>query len=399
MTSTIPGRNQHVKVRTAKSLLLIAAALPGLFAAGCSSGSNSMTSFSSGLTAQDRPKLFTVPADQMTHVHVVTVEPSTVDRVLRLTGSVAYNGFHTTPVISQISGPVGRILVEPGQFVHRGQPMLYVSSPDFSQMRANYVKARDAHTLATTQYERAKDLYAHHAVSLSDLQAAESAEVQAQADLDAAQQSLQVLGIPKPDTLTKGPSSPEVAVLAPISGEVVERLVAPGQLLQGGGTQCFTISDMSSVWVLANVFQNDLGQVHVGDPVTIDTDAYATKFHGKISYIGAALDPNTRTVQARIVTDNPGEKLKNNMYVTAEVRAGKATNVIAVPDSSVLRTADNQPFVYLEQGSGKFGEQLVSIGETQGGKTVILSGLKPGDRVAAEGSLFLQFQNSLQQNQ
>ncbi len=274
--------------------------------------------------------------------------------------------------------------------------MLYVSSPDFAQLRSNYIKATDAHALAHKNYARAQDLYDHHAIAERDLQAAQSAEVQAQADLEAAEQSLRIVGITHPNDLAKA-RSPEVPVSAPISGEVVERLVAPGQLLQGGNTQCFTISDMSTVWVMVNVYQQDLASVRVGDTARIQSDAYPDVFTGKISYVGAALDPNTRTLQARVVTANPPEKLKKDMYVTVLLGAGTIKDALVVPDSAILRNNDNEPFVYLDAGDNKFGERVVKLGQGGNGETQVVAGLKPGDRVVADGSLFLQFQNSLQQ--
>lgn len=346
--------------------------------------------------SRDNASLFTVPREQMEHVQVVTVQPTDFPRILRLTGAVAFNGFLTTPVITQVGGPVSRLVVSPGQQVRKGQPMLYVSSPDYSQLRANYLKARDAHSLAHKNYVRAQDLYAHHAIAERDLQAAESAEIQAQADLQSAEQSLKILGIPQPDTLVERPVSPEVPLIAPLSGEAVERLCAPGQLIQAGQTQCFTISNMQTVWVLANVYEDQLAYVHVGDPVTIKTDAYPDVFHGRISFMGAALDPTSRTLQARIDTANPQGKLKKDMYVTATVVAGKISNALLVPDSAVLRDAENEPFVYVEAGPDRFARRQVKVGASDAGKTQIVSGLKPGERVAGDGSLFLQFANSLQ---
>lgn len=340
--------------------------------------------------------LFTVSKDQMNHLEIVTVEPSDFPRVLRLTGNVAFNGFLTTPVITQVSGPVSRLVVSPGQHVTKGQPMLYVSSPDYSQLRANYLKARDAHSLAHKNYVRSQDLYEHHAIAERDLQAAESAEIQAQADLQAAEQSLKILGIPQPETLVEHPLSPEVPLIAPLAGEAVERLCSPGQVIQAGATQCFTISNMKTVWVLANVYEAQLAYVHVGDPVSIKTDSYPDVFHGRISYIGAALDPTSRTLQARIDTANPDGKLKKDMYVTTTVVAGKIKNALLVPDSAVLRDAENEPFVYVEVGQDQFARRQVQLDGSVEGKTQIVSGLKPGDRVVGAGSLFLQFANSLQ---
>jgi len=345
----------------------------------------------------DKASLFSIPADQMAHIQVVTVEPSALVRTLRLTGAVAYNGFATTPVITQVSGPVSRIVVSPGENVHAGQALLYVASPDFSQLRATYLKANDAFKLADREYARAKDLYDHHAIAEKDLIAAESMRNQAEADLQASEQALHVLGFKSPDQAVATHVSPELPVLAPIAGEVVERLVAPGQVLQAGATQTFTISDMSVVWVLANVYQQDLPYVRVGDPVEISTDSYpGTIFHGKISYVAAALDATTRTLQARIDVRNPGEKLKNNMYVIAQVEAGKINNAIAVPNASVLRDAENAPFVYILAGQNQFARRGVTLGQTTEQSTEITSGLAAGDRVAANGSLFLQFANSLQ---
>ncbi len=345
----------------------------------------------------DKANLFSVPQDQMQHLQVITVQPTNWPRVMRLTGTVAFNGFETTPVISQVGGKVSRILVSPGEQVHKQQPMLYVSSPDYSQLRASYLKARDAHALAHKNYARAQDLYAHHAIAERDLQAAESAEVQAQADLQASEQSIRVLGIPRPDTLIENPTSPEVPVIAPITGETVERLCAPGQVIQAGTTQCFTISNMDTVWILANLYQNQLAFVHVGDPVTITTDAYKQEFHGRISFMGAALDPTSRTLQARIDTQNVNHLLKKDMYVTATVIAGQISDALLVPDSAVLRDSENMPFVYLETQANQFARRTVQLGESKDGKTQILTGLKPGDKVAGDGSLFLQFANSLQQ--
>ena len=383
---------------TRASFCALAAVTAAAWVAGCSSDerANQMTSYSAKESKSETPELFTIPPNQMSHVQVVTVEPVKLPRVLRLTGAVSYNAFNTVPVITQVGGPVSRILVVPGERVKKGQSLLEVSSPDYSLLYAAYLKARDTFRVADKNYARAQDLYQHHAIAERDLLQAESDRIQAQADLNAALLGLKILGIAKPEDLEKAPSSAEIPLLAPIGGEVVERDVAPGQLLQAGATQAFIISDMSSVWVLANVYQGDMAAVHVGDQVTVQTDSYPDKFQGKISFMSPALDPTTRTLQARIVVENPGEKLKNNMYVTATVNAGVAQNAIAVPDASVLRDDENQPFVYVATGSNQFGRRALEIGQSESGKTQILKGLNSGDKVVGDGSLFLQFANSFQ---
>ncbi len=393
-----PARRPRSHRSASRALGALAALLVTLAFTSCSRQATDGASSSYGTNpiVSMQPHLFTVPENQMGHVQVVSVKATDLPQVLRLPGSVTYNAFETTPVITQVGGPVSGVLVVPGQFVRAGQPLCYVSSPDFSQLRATYLKAQDAYALAQENYARTKDLYAHHAVAQVDFLNTQSARNQALADLQAARQSLTVLGVKDPDSLQQAAASPEIPVLAPVGGEVVERLVAPGQVVQAGLTQAFTISNMSSVWVLINVFQQNLGAIHLGDPVTIETDAYPEKFHGRISYIAPALDPTTRTLQVRVVTDNPGLKLKKDMYVTAIVRAGTIQNALTVPDAAVLRNSENQPFVYVEQGARQFGERLVSIGASEQGRTQILSGLQPGERVVGNGALFLQFANSRQ---
>jgi cobalt-zinc-cadmium efflux system membrane fusion protein len=387
-------RNAHKQRSAACGALLAALAL-----AGCGRANDQatkMTSFSTAERPDSKAELFSLPPDQIAHLQIYPVVKASLERTLRLPGAVAYNSFHTAPVISQVGGPVSRVMVVPGEHVRTGQPLLYVSSPDFSISRSAYIKARDAFQLADRVYKRDQDLLAHRAIAQADLDQAESARAQAQADLQSSEQTLRVLGITDPDKLATSAPSPEVPLLAPLGGEIVERLCSPGQLLQAGTSQCFTLSDMSTVWVLINIYQNDLAQVRVGDEATINNESYPGVVRGKIEYIAPSLDPTTRTVQARIESNNPGERLKKDMYVTALLRAGVIRNALLVPDTAVLRDSENMPYVYLQTGNNQFARRMVTIGESQGGKTQIEGGLEAGDKIVGDGSLFLQFQNSLQ---
>jgi cobalt-zinc-cadmium efflux system membrane fusion protein len=374
----------------------------GCGVAGCGSGTteseSKMTSYSGTEAKADTASLFTVPPEQMAHIQVVSAERAKIARLLRLTGNVTYNAFKTTPVFSAIGGPVHEILVAPGETVKAGQPLLTVNSPDYSTARSAYIKTRDAYALAQKIYARADDLYRHGAIAEADLQQAESGRTQAQADMQSSEDALRALGVNDPEAVVKNPPkmTSQISVIAPVGGEIVERLVGPGQLLQGGATQVFTISDMSSVWILVNVYQSDLGYVHVGDSVDITTDSYSELFHGKISYVSAALDPSTRTLQARIVTGNPAKKLRKDMYVTAAVMAGAIRDALTVPEASILRDTENQPFVYVQSGANQFARRPVKVGDNQNGRTQVTEGLKEGERVVGDGGLFLQFKNSLQ---
>jgi cobalt-zinc-cadmium efflux system membrane fusion protein len=376
--------------------VLLMAGLSGCGGAGDSE--SKMTSYSGGESKNDTAQLFTVPAPQMAHLQIVTVEKSRLPRVLRLPGAVAYNAFKTTPVFSAVGGPVEEILVAPGQIVRAGEPLLTVASPDYSASRSNFMKAQSTFQLAEKNYQRSLDLYAHHAIAERDLQQAESDRAEAQADLESSEDALRVLGIKDPAEMAKAPrkGSARIAVNAPVSGEITERLVGPGQLLTTGATQCFTISDMSTVWVLLNVYQSDMGYVHNGDNVEINTETYPETFHGKISYVSPALDASTHTLQVRIVAENHGDRLKKDMYVIATVQAGAIADALTVPDAAVLHDTENQPFVYVQAGSNRFARRVVQTGESQNGRTQITSGLKEGEHLVSDGSLFLQFKNSLE---
>ena len=392
------GENRWQRVA---ALAAVSAILPAIMVvlAGCGGAgeqASKMTSFSTAESRESKAELFSLPADQMSHIQVVTVEQGPLARTLRLSGAVEYNDFKTTPVITQVGGPVSRVMVVKGEHVRAGQALLYVASPDYSLLRSAYVKARDAFQLADKFFHRAQDLYEHHAISQADLEQAESNRAQAQADFESSADAIRILGIADPETIVTKPPSPEIPLYSPVAGEVVDRMCSPGQLLAAGATQCFTLSDMSSVWILINIYQNDVAYVHVGDPVTIANESYPAVVHGKIEYISPALDPNTRTLQARIEAPNPGERLKKEMYVTAQVQAGVIPNALFVPNSSVLRDDQNMPYVYLQTGNTQFARRGVTLGESQDGKTQILTGLKANDHLVGDGSLFLQFQNSLQ---
>lgn len=381
--------------KTSLKCAAIAIAAITIAIAGCGGKDTSQAS-ASPAASSSTPNLFSIPQNQMAHIQVLTAEPTTLTRVLSLPGTVDYDSFLTTPVITPIGGPITRIVAVPGQSVRRGQPLLYVASPDYSQLLATYLKAKQASDLAQKSYARAQALFQHHAIAEQDLQQQAAANAEAQSDVNASEAALKALGIQDPEALLKAPPSLDAALRAPISGEIVEKNVSVGQLVQAGTTQCFLVSNTGTVWVLVNIYQKDLPYVHVGDPVTIETDTYPEPFHGRISYLAAALDPTTRTLQARIETRNPDDELKKGMYVTALVDSGVAQNIIAVPDSAVLRDSNNEPFVYIERPDGKFARHSVTVGESQQGKTQVTSGLEAGQRYIANGSLFVQFGISLQ---
>jgi cobalt-zinc-cadmium efflux system membrane fusion protein len=188
--------------------------------------------------------------------------------------------------------------------------------------------------------------------------------------------------------------NPQLAVRSPIAGLVVQKLVSPGLVIQAGMTACFTISDVSTVWVQGHIYDRDLESIRVGDVVEETNPSFKETFRGVVSYIGALVDPATRTTSVRIVTQNPQAVLKKDMFVDAVIHTKSGKRVLTVPTSAILRNDQNLPFVYVEAGPGQFGQRLVNLGAQQNDQTEVVSGAKAGEKIVEEGSVFLQFANS-----
>ena len=192
------------------------------------------------------------------------------------------------------------------------------------------------------------------------------------------------------------PVTPELAVRAPIGGTVVEKDVLPGQVIQAGSTVCFVISNVSTVWVQGHVYDSDLAGVRRGNEVEVTSPVFPHPYKGVVGYIGAALDPATRTTPVRIVTRNADGLLKKDLFVDVAIHTATEKDAVVVPTSAVLYNEDNFPFVYLEAKPGQFAERLVKTGAHQDDQVQILDGLAPGDRIVSKGSVFLQFAQTYQ---
>jgi cobalt-zinc-cadmium efflux system membrane fusion protein len=350
--------------------------------------------------AETKPALFTVPQDQMAHLQVVTVQNRTWQVAVETTGTVDWDADHTTQAITQVNGPITRILVDTGAKVKAGDPLLYVSSPDVVNALSAYRKARNREVFNKRVVDREKDLLARGAVAAKDVESAEADYNDALTDVQNSLQPLRIFGITAQeiDQAEKQGTgmSTELAVRSPIAGVVVQKMVSPGMLIQAGATACFMISDVNSVWVQGHIFDRDLPLVRVGDPVVESNPASDHTFHGTVKYVGAFVDPTTRTTPIRIVTDNPDGLLKKDMFVEAVIHTNTRSNLLAVPVAAVLRDDKNEPIVYVQSAPGQFAQRSVTTGTQQDGMIAITSGLQAGEQVLADGSLFVQFATSIQ---
>jgi cobalt-zinc-cadmium efflux system membrane fusion protein len=337
----------------------------------------------------------TLTPAQRQNIHLYTVEPSTYRRTVETNGAVDFDNDQATSVLAPFSGPVSRLLVSVGDRVKKGEPLAEVDSPDFAAAIGAYRKA-----LATAKIDRRladldKDLLEHHGVAEREAQQAETDAVNAEADRDAAQQALVALNVPPQaikDIQEGRPGlRPAAPIRSPIAGTVVEKLITPGQLLAAGTTPCFTVADLSRVWVMAQVFGADLASVGLGDSAEVVTGIGANNFAGKVDNIPALVDTATRAVAVRVVVDNPGNFLKKQMYVRVLIQARADSTGLLVPVAAILRDDENLPFVYLAQSDGSFARRRVTLSDRTGDQYDIAAGLTAGDQIVIDGGLFVQF--------
>jgi len=341
------------------------------------------------------PNNVTLTEAQRQHIHLYTVRSSEFRKTIDADGAVDFDNDQATGVLAPISGPVSRLLVSLGDEVKAGQPLAIVDSPDFAAALSAYRKA-----LATAQTSRRladldKDLLQHHGVSQREADQAETDATNAEADRDAALQELASLKVDPQiiKDIEKGHPIARVDAIirAPIAGTVVEKLITPGELLQAGTTACFTIADLSRVWVLAQVFGSDVSSIALGDPAEVVTGIEAKTLPGKVDNISPLVDPDTRAVVVRVVVDNPGKFLKKQMYVHALIQASEESTGLLVPVSAILRDDEKLPFVYVAQSDGSFAREHVTLGYRAGDQYEIAAGLTTGEQIVVEGGIFVQF--------
>ena len=370
--------------------IVFAALLTALALGGCSTNTDDVAHAST-----TTPHAVTMTAAQRAHLRLYTVAPSDYRRTLDTTGVVDFDNNRATSVLAPFSGPVARLLVAAGDKVKKGQPLAIVDSPDFALAIGTYrkalVTAHNARRLADVD----QDLVAHDGVARREAQQAQTDAASAEADRDAALQALVGLNV-DPQTIKDIQSGRPVSridgtIRAPVTGTVVQKLITPGQLLQAGSTPCFTVADLSRVWVMAQISTTDLAAVHVGDAAEVLAGDSAGSLPGTVANIAALVDPDTRAVAARVVVDNPHDLLKKQMYVRVRLHSRQSSHGLLVPVSAILRDDENLPFVYVTQHDGSFARRPVTLGYRLADRYDISAGLQAGEQIVVDGGIFVQF--------
>jgi cobalt-zinc-cadmium efflux system membrane fusion protein len=341
---------------------------------------------------------FTIPAAQLARIHVITLAPTIFRPTVSTTGSVAFNGDRSTQVLSPVSGPVLQILVPLGARVGQGTGLATVSSPDFAAAVAGFRKSESAYRQFARVAALDEELFKTDAIAHRDVEQAQTDAAAAAADRDAALQQMRALGVDNATIAAIQAGKPvgpiQAIIRSPIAGTVVEKLINPGQLLQGGTTPAFTVADVASMWVSANVFDTDLPFVRKGEHATVVTDAGNYPLPGIVDYVAELVDPSTKATAVRILVPNPSGILKRDMFVRVQIQADAQQSGFLVPTSAVLRDDENLPFVFVSLPTGGFNRRQITLGPRVDDLYQVTSGLTAGEKVVSEGALFLQFAES-----
>jgi membrane fusion protein, heavy metal efflux system len=329
----------------------------------------------------DQSNAARVAVDHPQQFPLVAAERIDVPDELNVTGTVNPDIAREIPVISLASGRIVDIRARLDDTVKKGDLLLKVQSPDITNAFDTYLKAANDELLANKALVRANDLYTHGAIPQSALEQAQDTEDDAKADLTAAEQQLNTLGV------NKQHPSDIVNVYAPISGVIIAQYVtnaAAAGVTYSGSANAFTIADLSVVWILCNVYENDLPKVHLGQTAQIRINAYPDKpLTGRISDIGPVLDPNLRTATVRIEVPNPDNLLRLGMFVTATLQSRTKQVHAVVPAAAILHLHDRD-WVFVPAGGNQFQRIEVTAGTMLSGqRQEILNGILPGQQVVA----------------
>ena len=356
---------------------------------------------------EDPPGTFKPTPTQWEQIGVEPVGLKTFRAERSADGKIAVNEDRATPVFSPYNGRVTKLYAQPGDVVQKGAPLFAIAATDvvqaqgdLSSARATLLKAQTQARLAQVTASRQRALYAEKAGALKDLQQAEADLAATQGDLKAAEiavaaqrDRLGLLGKTQAeiDRFEQTRSiDPEAVVHAPIAGTVMSRKVGLGQYLNGSSSDpVFLIGDLATVWLVANVRESDLGQVRLGQAVTVKALAFPDhEFSATISYVGASIDPTTHRLPVRATIENPDGALRPEMFASFTITIGKDRGAPAVPRGAVLYDGDTAR-VMIARDDGRIAVRPVRVGLSSRGYIEVLEGLAPGEKVVTKGALFV----------
>jgi cobalt-zinc-cadmium efflux system membrane fusion protein len=401
----VPPRRPRSRRRIYVAVAIILIALLAVLVYGRYRSTHQSPPAKSAISPEVPENVVFASEDQLKNLTIepVTARDFTVER--EVTGKVEFNEDHLTPVFPAYSGRVVAVLGAKGQFVRKGQPLLFVESPeyvaaqtDLTNARADLDKAVVNLKTAEVNVDRACRLFAQDAISQKDLQRDQSALALAQAELRramgalaVAQSKLMVFGkTPGDIAMLSAVVDRVLAITAPIDGTIVDRQVGMGQILRTDSTTpLFQISSLSTLWVNGDVFESDLPDIKPGSPAEIRVMCYPKQvFPARVSFISPTVDSAARTVHVRCEVNNPNGLLKPGMFAKMKILAAARKSVPVIPASAVVARGENS-FVLIEEAPGRFRKRKVEIGHEVDGSVMVNSGLNAGERIVTKGAVLL----------
>jgi cobalt-zinc-cadmium efflux system membrane fusion protein len=329
-------------------------------------------------------------------VKIVMPEHRMRTALLETTGKVQFNEEQLVRVNAPVTGRVLEVLARPGEAVEPGHRLFILDSPDLGQAKSDYAKAVSDLQRSEKAIKLARELFEMKATAEKDLRDAENEYNKAVAERDRAASRLRALGV-KPEQLrdigARADASTAITVTAPRGGIVVERNISPGQVVAYGQSDTpvslFVIANLSTMWILADVYEPDVPRVRLGQTVRITLPCCPREsYEGKVTNIGAAIDKESRTLKIRAVVPSARGSLKAEMFVKAAIETG-ASQILTLPQSAIQRQ-DGQTFVLLEKGQGEYARRVVKTGAEFDGVVEVLEGVTPADRVVSTGGVLLK---------
>jgi cobalt-zinc-cadmium efflux system membrane fusion protein len=330
----------------------------------------------------------------MANIKIEELNETVLPLIFTATGKVNFNEDQMARILAPVAGQVINLGAKVGDSVAKGQTLFYINSRDAAAAISEHLENHKDLELAEKTYALTKDLYEHQAASLVSLQQAESDLAKAKARAARSENVLQVLGL---NTNEAGMES-RVAVRTPLNGKVVERSVTEGQFVQPDNNPLMVIADLANLWILADIYENDLHRIRLGQKAEVTTAAYPDeRFVATISRISDVVDPTTRTVKVRFLVSNPAARLKPEMFASVTIFLNEQAKALTVPASAVL-TEGGKTYVYVKTGMTEFTRRPVEVSPDPSGRMRVTSGVKAGEKVVTERALLVH-QESMQKNE
>jgi membrane fusion protein, heavy metal efflux system len=380
--------------------LLAGAALLSL--SGCQSksvGAANIEPPKAGAAAEPKPDSETVrlEAGMLSNVKLESVRETALPRLLTATGKIQFNEDQTGRVLAPLPGQVMDLNVRVGDVVAKDDVLFSIKSREVSGLVTDLLHAQREQELAEKTYAMTKDLYEHQAAARIALQQAEGDLAKSKAQSARAEEALRVYGLDPKHVLETSGVRALIPVRAPIGGSIIERPVTPGQFVQGDNTALITIVDLSTVWVMMDVFERDIHLVRPGQRVEVTANAYPDRrFSARVDRISDKVDAETRTLKVRLLVSNPGLLLKPEMFITASLVLNESSPGITVPAKALFTEAD-RTYAFVAVDESHFRRRLVTAAPDGAGRLRVSSGISAGDRVVADGALLLRLRQQQQQ--